>query len=238
MQKKQDTENSVYLLTFRKHLPAYIHASGNSIVMLLGNCPAGSSLEIWLEDSAQLYAENITESRQIIVHARGNSKITIKGSTDNLYISPRGKNVLVDAGELRAKTIVFNASSNDSGLVKIHPLEKYFVLGELEDKSVENKSELIPIKLNSTKYKAKRFFFKSLPKGLSKTVCGVVVFGGYATLFAAIVVSIMHGVFPAAAGITTAMVALAGTSVFYSITSKIRQIKQKFTTNNYIKTSI
>ena len=239
MKKDIETEDSIYFLRFRKELPSYIFASGNSQVVLIGDCPAGKVCEIWLEGNAQLFVQNFTSSGQLVVHAREKSKITFKsGTVDNVYLSSRGKDVVVDLAGLSSKNVVVNVSNGEIGVVKVNPVQKYFKIGHEIKGSLQSKSNIELIELNSVAYKTKRFFLKSIPGNTKRAVCGVVVAGGYAIVIGAIVASAMYGAFPGVIGLKVAASALMSATVFYSVATRIRRVVKKINPDNFVKTSI
>ncbi len=239
MKKDIDTQDSIYFLRFRKELPSYIFASGNSQVVFLGNCPAGKVCEIWLEDDAQLVVENFISSGQLIVHARDRSRVVFKkGKSENVYVSSRGKNVIVDLAGLASKSVVINLSNGDIGIVKVNPIEKYFKIGQTVEGSLQSETAIEPVELNSTAYKAKRFFLKSIPNNTKRAVSGVIVAGGGAVVIGAIVASAMYGIFPAVIGFKVAASALMSSTVFYSVAIRIRRVMKNINPENFVKTSI
>lgn len=238
LKKGHETHHSIYYLTFRKEIPKRIEAFGRSKVFLLGECFSGDSFEIWLHDDAELVMENLTKAQLVTVHVRDRAKITIKsGFSESLYVSSR-VHTHTDLGGFLSDSIVLNATNGPVGSVILNPQKNYFMLGRKLQGSLECKSDLKPVKLNSKKFKMERFFVKSLPKKAVKTVRGVVLAGGYMAVCSLLVLSIVHGVYPAIATVALAKNALIGAAAFFGVGMTIRRVVKNARPESFVRSSI
>ena len=88
------------------------------------------------------------------------------------------------------------------------------------------------------KFFTKRFHVKNLPRHAAKTARGVVLAGGYMAFFSLLVVSIVHGVYPAMAAVTLAKNVLVGAVAAFGVGMTIRGFVKNVHPESYVRSLI